>query len=105
MKRAARVKDETPEEFFSRVRLPADWKLLGNSSCEGSLGKVYQVKAGVVARLWFDTICKRGGIGQRTDDWPHKPKYECIVSNKQAIALNEWIQENLINKEDEETID
>jgi len=98
-KTRAKAKDETPEEFFNAIKVPKEWRWLGNSS-KATLGKLYQIKPGLVARLWFDTVNKRGGIGTRKDDWPRKPAYNCLVSNKQASGINEFL-ENYKPDEDE----
>jgi len=102
MRKIKRAKDETPEEFFASVIIPAEWKFVGTSS-KASIGRIYQLKPGVVVRLWFCPITKRGGIARRTDDWPNKPKYECLTSNKQAPGINEFLEHYNYNNDDEET--
>jgi hypothetical protein len=102
MKATKRAKDETPSEFFSAVRLPTEWKFLGRNNGTDTIGFIYRINDKTVARLWFDLVTKRGGIGTRTDDYPNPPKYCCVIWNKRATALNEWIQNNLIDKENDQ---
>ena len=104
LRRTKREPDESSDEFFEKVKLPDNWKLLGKNNGHNpeTLGFVYQVDPFTVARLFWECNKSRGGIGTRTHKPPAPPKYQCLIWNKRSWQLNEWIHEHLINKEDDE---
>lgn len=96
MVRKIQSKDETQLQFFMNLIIPEHWKFLGdkNWDCGNghfSYGKVYEVKRGVIWRICFYTPAHRGGICEK-DTRVNPPKYSCILSNKQAPGVNEFIE-------------
>jgi hypothetical protein len=99
-KRIKQQPDETPEEFFAAVKVPESWKFEKWANWDSTFGKVYLTKPGIFIRLFFDTIPNRGGLCE-CDTRNRKQVFTCLVSNKRSDKLNEWINNNLINEEDD----
>jgi hypothetical protein len=73
-----KTKDETKEEFFANVQIPAAWLLTGRSSTQNSIGRLYEIEKSV------------------RDGRSHAMKYVAITWNKTSTSLNEFIANNQI---------
>jgi hypothetical protein len=95
MKRKPSIPDETPLEFFANLQIPAKWKFIcdSNFNCGNgwfSYGKMYELEKGIVWRICFYLPANRGAICER-DSNGTPPKFSCILNNKQAPEVNEFI--------------
>ena len=86
-------KDETAEEFFAALKIPENWRFLGQANIRGeSFGRAYGAEKGVIFRVYY-TSAARGGICKR-DDTTGVSIYRCIASNKTSEKLNLFIEAN-----------
>ena len=86
-------KEETAEEFFSSLKIPPTWSLIGGANIKNaSVGRIYEAEKGVILRIFYTTSC-RGGICKR-DNTTGISIYRCIASNKTSEKINLFIQAN-----------
>ena len=87
------TKDETEYEFFTALKMPKSWRLIGVANIKNaSAGRVYEAEKGVIYRIFY-TPASRGGICKR-DNTTGISIYRCLASNKTSEKLNLFIQEN-----------
>jgi hypothetical protein len=86
----------TSEEFFPQLHIPVHWKRVGKNDVPNSLGWVYDDRTTqTIYRVFYNIDSEKGGITERKRTESGKPKYKCLISNKNADDINEFINQNL----------
>jgi len=85
----------TSEEFFPQLHIPVHWKRVGKNDVPNSIGWVYDNRVDTIYRFFFNIDSEKGGITERKRTESGKPKYKCLISNKNAEEINEYIHSNL----------
>ncbi len=78
--------------FFNKIKMLPGWKYVGRNNFEGSTGAVVQVAPDTWLRIFYLTDSGKGGIVEKQFD-PIKRAYKlrCLIHNKTAQQLNEFI--------------
>lgn len=78
--------------FFNQIKMLPGWKYVGRNNFDGSMGAVVQVAPETWLRIFYLTYSDKGGIVEKQFD-PIKRAYKlrCLIHNKTARQLNEFI--------------
>ncbi len=87
------MKDETAQQFFDNLQIPASWRFGKYADYPNSVGRVYEIKPGIWLRIFFFTLANRGGIVECNMKENNK---KILIDNKNSTSINEYIQQNLI---------
>jgi len=85
----------TSEAFFPLLKIPIYWKYYGSNDVPNSLGYLFDDRTTqTIYRVWFNIDSERGGLTERKRLESGKPKYKCLIANKTADELNEYLNKN-----------
>jgi len=91
------MKTETPEQFFSAIKIPPTWRYIGRNDInvgEGNywnnFGFVYQTPDNKMMRLFFTP---KAGVGGFVEKDLKTEKYRCLLDNKTSEGINQFLKE------------
>lgn len=84
--------DKSSTAFFNKITMPKGWKFIGRNDFESSHGAIIQITHDTWLRIFMITDTGKGGIVEKKFDKASRQfKYRCMINNKSAENLNEFI--------------
>jgi len=85
--------NESPAAFFNKITMPKGWKFIGRNDFDRSHGAIIQLTHDTWLRIFVLTdTCKGGIVEKKFDKAIRQFTYRCMVHNKSAEQLNEFIK-------------
>jgi hypothetical protein len=85
------MRDETAQQFFDNLHLPANWVFCKTADYENSIGRVYYLKENVFVRVYFFTPAGRGGMVENNTK---TGVIKNLIDNKTSEQINEFLKTN-----------
>ena len=86
------------QSFFDKITVPAKWKYLGRKDIGNCIGVVLQISYDVSVRVYYLGKDKGGIVEKRYDDKIRNFRYTCVIDNKRAEELNEFINNKYLKQ-------
>lgn len=85
--------NESPAAFFNKITILKGWKFIGRNDFDRSHGAIIQITHDTWLRIFVLTdTCKGGIVEKKFDKAIRQFTYRCMVHNKSADQLNEFIK-------------
>lgn len=84
--------------FFDKIIIQRGWSVLGRKDFDGSVGAVIKISEELTLRIFVLTTSGKGGIAEKRFNRAKREfQYKCLISNKTAEEINEYLTKNYKN--------